>query len=214
MTVGCIWRSVRVWRKGSYAFACLVLVGGLALCCLGCAEVAAGRSRSSSSGFGEEPLFTRVNLRFDPRKGRGSFVGYTQLRLLPVNSEVRLVGTEADRFSLKLRSGHVVVFGYKEIWGGTGQKPIEEVLPQIFSREPHPVDLERMSPADRQGVELGIARLGMSKTGVVVALGSPPSHETPTLQDDVWTYWKNSFTRFFIRFADGVVVEVSDFKLK
>ncbi len=73
------------------------------------------------------------------------------------------------------------------------------------------IDLEALSEIDRQGIEEGQARIGMSKEGVRIALGYPARHETPTLQADTWTYWRDRWRRYNVIFdEDGLVKEIQD----
>jgi hypothetical protein len=50
-------------------------------------------------------------------------------------------------------------------------------------------DLNMLPPVDQQGVGAAQPRVGMSKKGVLIAVGYPPDHRTPRLEDAVWTYW-------------------------
>ncbi|MGD8280688.1 MAG: hypothetical protein PVF69_06005 [Gemmatimonadota bacterium] len=50
-------------------------------------------------------------------------------------------------------------------------------------------DISTMSAIDQQGIRTATPLVGMSKQGVVFALGYPPDHKTPTLDQSPWTYW-------------------------
>lgn len=57
---------------------------------------------------------------------------------------------------------------------------------------------EKISPAplsalDRKGVEQGKAFKGMTKKGVMTALGYPSPHRTSSLDSEEWIYWTNRF---------------------
>ena len=74
---------------------------------------------------------------------------------------------------------------------------------------PNKLSLGRLSPIDKKGIADGRAYKGMSKEGVRIALGYPALHETPSLQDDVWTYWRNRFATTAVEFdASGRVKAV------
>ena len=45
---------------------------------------------------------------------------------------------------------------------------------------------------------------------MTLAIGYPPEHATPSLDSDVWTYWKNRFGKLKVTFANGKVSEISD----
>ena len=46
---------------------------------------------------------------------------------------------------------------------------------------------------------------GMSREGVILAVGYPPEHQTPSLEADQWSYWRNSHSRFQVYFVGGLV---------
>lgn len=68
--------------------------------------------------------------------------------------------------------------------------------------------LEGFSNEDKQGITDGEVFEGMSKKGVLFAIGLPPDHETPNLDQSVWTYWKNPFARKQVKFDGDIVKEV------
>ncbi len=65
---------------------------------------------------------------------------------------------------------------------------------------PQPVALEGLNPTDQKGVTDGKAYVGMSKQGIMTALGYPAVHKTPSLDSNVWTYWKNRFSTMRVEF--------------
>lgn len=76
---------------------------------------------------------------------------------------------------------------------------------------PAPISLEGLSPLDLEGVKAGKAMVGMTKDGVLTALGYPASHRTPTLQSREWTYWKNRFTTLVVVFDEkGIVTAIRE----
>jgi hypothetical protein len=69
--------------------------------------------------------------------------------------------------------------------------------------------LDGLSEIDQQGIVDGQAFEGMTRKGVLYALGLPPDHATPNLEQSQWTYWKNKFARMIVTFdSDGKVTQV------
>jgi len=54
----------------------------------------------------------------------------------------------------------------------------------------------------RKLIEEGIVEKGMTKREVLMALGYPPAHRTPSLDASSWTYWQNRWATMAIHF-DG-----------
>lgn len=70
-------------------------------------------------------------------------------------------------------------------------------------------DFSHLSAIDRQGITEGKALVGMSREGVIVALGRPSRHRTPSLEAAEWLYWRNRFAMMTVTFdASGKVASV------
>ena len=48
----------------------------------------------------------------------------------------------------------------------------------------------------------------MTKAQVLMAIGYPPAHETPSLDSPQWTYWRNRWDRFQVFFDGDKVARV------
>ncbi len=94
-----------------------------------------------------------------------------------------------------------IYFIYDE---GRMRMPVSVYIQQITA--PAPIALEGLAPLDLEGVKAGKAMVGMSKDGVLAALGYPAQHRTPTLQSNEWTYWKNRFTTLVVVFDNNGIV--------
>jgi hypothetical protein len=51
-------------------------------------------------------------------------------------------------------------------------------------------------------IQQGIVEPGMTKQEVLMALGYPPAHRTPSIEQPIWTYWRNRWDVFMVYF-DG-----------
>lgn len=84
---------------------------------------------------------------------------------------------------------------------------LDDYLEKITSAGP--VSFDELSKKDREGMADGKAYKGMSRKGVMVALGYPAAHRTPSIDSDSWTYWTNRFKTIVVEFDDkGLVSEV------
>jgi hypothetical protein len=63
-----------------------------------------------------------------------------------------------------------------------------------------------LTAEEQKSVLAGEITVGMSKTAVVMAYGYPPSHRTPSLQQDKWIYWVNWFKTRTVLFSDDKVI--------
>ncbi len=67
----------------------------------------------------------------------------------------------------------------------------------------------KLSPLDNKGVAAGRSYKGMTKEGVLTALGYPAPSETPLLDSDKWYYWyKDSSQQYVVRFENNLVTDI------
>lgn len=65
-----------------------------------------------------------------------------------------------------------------------------------------PISINKFSEIDRKGVEDGKVYIGMSKEGVLISLGYPAKHKTPSLESNTWIYWRNRATTLAVEFDE------------
>ena len=94
-----------------------------------------------------------------------------------------------------------VYFLYDE---GRMQLPVDAYIRLITA--PQPVPPGNFNPADLEGIRLGRALPGMTKEGVLTALGYPAKHRTPSLDSPEWVYWKNRFSTLVVVFDPAGLV--------
>ena len=86
---------------------------------------------------------------------------------------------------------------------------MDEYINTLFS--PSKVSLRGLTAKDRKGVELGKALVGMTKKGVLTALGYPAGHKTASLDSREWIYWTNRFGTYAVQFdGNGRVKSIRD----
>lgn len=154
-------------------------------------------------------VYTRYNLHYVAEKGtaRGSFANWTDWPghgFVPYNTKVR---TECwgGRIRFTTDAGLKILFEMNT--SRMGMTPAQYV---VLITSPTPVTYEGLSDVDRQGIEAGKALVGMSKQGVMIALGYPAKHMTPSLDDNRWTYWKGRHDTYVVEFdGSGKVANIT-----
>ncbi len=92
---------------------------------------------------------------------------------------------------------------------GDKSVPFDTYLDRLFP-EHDPRKMLRKVPAKRvQAIEQGLVEPGMTKDQVMMALGVPPGHRTPSLDSPTWTYWRNRWDTMTIYFVGDKVERVS-----
>ncbi|MCL5279424.1 MAG: outer membrane protein assembly factor BamE [Planctomycetes bacterium] len=173
----------------------ILLLGSVAVGCCSCASDEVSRQAN------EEGVYTRYNLHYVAEHGtvKASFANWTDWPghgFVPYNSRVLAQGW-SNRIHFQTDTGLRINF---EINPGRMGMSATQYLALITS--PTQVTYENLSDVDRQGIEAGKALVGMSKQGVMIALGYPAQHRTPSLDDNRWTYWKGRHDTYVVEF-DG-----------
>jgi len=117
----------------------------------------------------------------------GSYANFTDYQghdFLPYNTKVEVKKWKRGYEVKAVGSGEVILFEYKSknMDGMSGS----DYLNLIFS--PASVSYTGLTAEDEQGIGQGRAMVGMTKQGVMIALGYPAKHRTPSLDGNTWAY--------------------------
>jgi len=154
----------------------------------------------------EGDYFTCVNLWYDEGKPIHS-TNYHVGNRIPVGSRVSdlIVGRKSISFlfnGTRFELLHMKKFTLV---------PIEALKMRTFGKTDPlttPAYLE-LTEAERKAVAEGRVEIGMSRDAVILSQGYPPEHKTPSLQQDVWTYWRNRILSFRVSFTGNRVSEIT-----
>ncbi len=161
----------------------------------------------------EEIRYTKVNIHAqlkDAKIAMASYANYTNPGgghiVIPVGTEIRIIKKSKKRFDFTYNeTGQVVRFEFHVPRMGM---TVDEYLDKITSAAPYKPS--GMSKLDMQGIKEGKALVGMTKAGVMAALGYPAAHKTPSPEANLWTYWTNRFVTMTVDFdANGKVKAVN-----
>lgn len=173
-----------------------------------------GASSNLHAIYKDEPaVYTKYNIHAQDsgRDIKASYAGYVDLVdghiIIPAGSKIDFPDKRARRngFFIKVvDTGQEVFFEYHE---GRMEMSEQQYVELITADEP--VSIEGFSEVDQKGIKAGKAFEGMSREGVLTALGYPATHRTPSLESSSWTYWRNRFATMVVEFnVDGFVENV------
>lgn len=147
-------------------------------------------------------MYTQLNMRYNMSR-RLTLVETTNFRvgvLIPVNSKVTLQDVN-DKQIVFVYKGKNITLQNKAKYSG---KNISEIFTRYFSNKK--LDLSHFSKLEQKAIETGELKGGMSKKAVLVSLGYPPVHHTPTLEMNEWKFWKDRWTTYMVYFDKDKVV--------
>jgi len=148
-------------------------------------------------------LYTTRNMHYNIARGGVKIVETTNYQvgiLLPVNSQVTMQEIEKNQITF-LYKGQEILLRNKPKYTGVG---IDEIAKQYFSTKK--VNLNKFTKKERKAIKTAQVVPGMSKKAVLISLGTPPAHVTPSTEMDQWKYWRTRWRTFLINFQDGKAI--------
>lgn len=154
-----------------------------------------------------EKLQLLSNLHPDVARQRLYTMNYQLADLIPMCAEVTVVKKNKKKFIFEWKSVEYTML-YDKHTKKSGVS-FDEALQKFFGNKCDADKVKKLSEIDRKGIRKGIPYVGMTKQGVLYAMGHPPPHANPDLDGYTWMYWLNRFKRKAIDFNEkGIVEEV------
>jgi hypothetical protein len=150
----------------------------------------------------DQTYYLQTNLRATPRGVVSSVLGWRGTDVVPVCTPVRVTEIESRRI---LFEDAETSERFQYVLHRSTRLGVEEHFARYFDTSCAP----EVDAADLRGIEEGLVEVGMTRAGVLVALGYPPEHRTPSLTDATWTYWGDP-GRVLVSFGGDRVVAVTD----
>lgn len=142
---------------------------------------------------------------------KGSYANYTNPGdghlILPAGTKINV--TKKSRRGFYFTHDISSQEAYVEFHEPRMEMSVDEYIDLITTSSP--VDLSKFSATDQQGIREGKAIVGMTREGVMTALGYPAAHRTPDLDANRWIYWQNRFRTLAVDFgADDKVSSITN----
>ena len=127
--------------------------------------------------------------------------------LVPVGTPVTILAVYRDSVEFQPVGHPVITLVHRY---GRKNQSMEQLLDNWFVGTDPTAKVRRLPAKIQQNVTQGVVVPGMTKAQVLMALGYPPAHETPSLESPQWTYWRNRFDRMRVFFDGDKVSSVQD----
>lgn len=148
---------------------------------------------------GDSVYYTRVGFYYD--KGVHKTTNYLYGTWVPINTEVELLKKKRTYITIRIvgTGEEVKILNVKEY---SGEK-IDGIFERMFSKEA--TDLSAYSPEHVKNIKAGIFEPGMTKEEVILSIGYPPKHRTPSLDQNSWRYWRNRWNTVLLNFKEDIL---------
>ncbi len=165
-------------------------------------------SIADESGFVEGgKVFNIVNLHADYSKNRFYALNYQLPKVIPICSEFTIEDIGKKNIEITYQGAE-----YDYLWDGHTRKAgqsLEDNFKLVFAQscKESKQKIKTLSEINQKGIKDGKPLIGMSKEGILFAMGRPPIHATPSLDSNNWTYWKNKWGRKVLEFDDKGILK-------
>ena len=174
----------------------------------GCTSQISLMDQNGENLVGADGVVTLVNLHPDMHKGpRLTAINWQLPALIPMCTEVQILEANEKQATIKDKSTGITYIYY---YHKAAAEPFASHLKRYFGKSCASKKVAGLSKQDRDGIEAGEIRKGMTKQGVIFAAGYPPKHATPSTESNSWKYWKNRWNTIVVRFEDDKVVQIVD----
>jgi len=182
-------------RRGS-AGAVLVVAVGFASAC---------QSPAPPHPLTHQSRYLCCNLHYEHPKINDA--NYQVGAVVPFGTRVEILAV--SRGSVEFRpDGHpAITLVYKY---GAKSLPFDQYLDRLFVSQDPRAKLKKVSAKTVQLLQEGAVAPGMTRDQVLMAVGYPPAHQTPSLEVPSWRYWKNRWVQFVVFFDGDKVARLQD----
>jgi len=151
-----------------------------------------------------DKLQTLANLHPDMQRHLVYTLNYQLPGLIPVCADITVkdVGKKKLTFDYQGQEFEFEYEGFTEKAGVSFQQAVQNYLGPACDQ----ARIKSLGKLDQEGVHSGHPQVGMTREGVLLAMGRPPVHANADLSVAEWTYWRNRYGRMIVTFdASGKV---------
>lgn len=148
-------------------------------------------------------LYTCCNIHYEGSEINDAnyFVGTT----LPLGTPVRVKAMTSDSVTFSADGTELTLYHSY----GTEQESVTAYFDKVLVETDPKTRVAAYSKAVRSAIRDGRVERGMTREQVLLSLGYPPTHRTPSLSSPEWTYWYNRWLTYKVQFDQkGVVTNV------
>jgi hypothetical protein len=142
-------------------------------------------------------LYTCCNIHYESTNVSDAnyYIGGT----IPYGSPVQV--KKADRGTLTIQAG-TQELNLTHRYGAPNET-FQQYADKILVEQDPKLKVSAYSQAAQQAIREGRVELGMTKEQVLLSLGYPPAHRTPSLDGWEWTYWYNQWVTYRVQFGEN-----------
>jgi outer membrane protein assembly factor BamE (lipoprotein component of BamABCDE complex) len=128
---------------------------------------------------------------------------YQKGTLIPFGTRVQIIQVRSNAVKFKPEGHPPLVW---QLRFGRKNLSMDQAVDRLFVADDPRAKLRKTPDKTRKLIEQAAVEPGMTREQVLMSLGYPPAHRTPSLDVPTWTYWQNRVVTFQV-FFDGDKVD-------
>lgn len=174
----------------------LSVVAAAAVVVLAGCETAPGQSSAAPTTPSLPSGFTCCNLHYE--NDWISDANWSSMPMIPAGASIKVVDYGRYRIDVEI-DGRKMRLGLD--YGR--QQSLQAWANKIVVNEDPRRRIADLPAPVREAIRAGKIAIGMGRDEVIVALGYPPMHQTPSLNAPHWKYWHSGFGSFLVVWDDA-----------
>jgi hypothetical protein len=155
-----------------------------------------------------DKMYAIANLHPDMQRHLLYTLNYQLPGIIPVCSELTVTEIHSKKLAFTY-NGQEFEIEYDSFTKEAGVSFPDAVKGIFFGTSCDKAKMQSLGKVDQDGIRAGAPRVGMTREGILFAMGRPPFHANPDLNSDTWMYWRNRFGKLAVEFgADGKVSNI------
>lgn len=152
--------------------------------------------------------YTRVNIWYENPEEILS-TNFHRGAIIPIGTEVKISRCKRGKICFTDKNEGAV---YTLIHAKKHSRiKFQELFERYFSKDNAMIkggDFYNLTEQERKNIKNGTIAAGMNKDVILAAYGYPPSHVTPDLSSNIWTYWESRVRKIIVHFKDNKVLNI------
>jgi hypothetical protein len=150
---------------------------------------------------GKPEGYTCCNFHYD--KDWISDANWRQLPMIPAGAKIKVLDYGFNRAGVEI-DGKPMRIGHDY---GRAEESLEKFIAKLVVKTDPRVKIQRYPDKVRAAIKDGRVIEGMTRDQVILAVGYPPTHKTPSLDSRVWNLWASRAGRYEVHFSGKGTVE-------
>ena len=143
--------------------------------------------------------YTCCNLHYE--KDWISDANFRNLPMIPAGAKIRVLDYGSNRASVEI-DGKPMRIGHDY---GRREESVQQYIQKLVVKNDPKAKIAKYPEKVRNAIKEGTVVPGMTREQVIISVGYPPTHKTPSLDASVWNLWGSRVGRYEVHWKGNAV---------